>query len=301
MMSNEQANDAPQSVPPAKRRRWLRRLIISLVILIGVILALYLLVRFVYPVWLQSRLPEDAPRIAFSLDNTLLGQIGITDASYQRVIAAAGGRLIKLRPDMACDPNVDPNAVQALLEEKRIDAVLLAGGGDVDPQLYGGDPNLTMLVHRLRDDFEIALILAAKERGLPMLGICRGCQTINVALGGTIRNLRKEEHIAAKHMVLTGHAVDLDPNSVLAKTLGVNHLPKAVSLHGNSVAELAPGVRIAATGPGNVIEAIEADIAGERGWILGIQWHPELTLNDKVQHKIYKVFVDRARKAQNRR
>lgn len=301
-MNKERSSDTSEAVPSAKRRRrWLRRLIIAAAVLIGILISIYLLVRFVYPAWLHSRLPKDAPRIAISLDNTLLGQIGITDASYERVIAAAGGRLIKLRPDMAGDPNVDSEAVEALLEEKRIDAVLLAGGGDVDPKLYGGDPNLTMLVHRLRDDFEILLIRAAKERGLPMLGICRGCQIINVALGGTVRNLRKDKEIADGHMVLRGHAVDLEPNSELARTLGVVGLAKAVSLHGNSVAELAPGVRIAAIGPGNVIEAIEADTADGRGWILGIQWHPELTLDDKVQHKIYKVFVDRARKARKRR
>ncbi|MBL7154447.1 MAG: gamma-glutamyl-gamma-aminobutyrate hydrolase family protein [Phycisphaerae bacterium] len=301
-MNNSQSSDTAEAIPPAKRRRrWLRRLIIALVVLIGILVGIYLLLRFVYPVWLQSRLPKDAPRIAISLDNTLLGRIGITDASYERVIAAAGGRLIKLRPDMAGDPKVDPQAVEALLGEKRIDAVLLAGGGDVDPKLYGGDPNLTRLVHRLRDDFEIALIRAAKERGLPMLGICRGCQIINVALGGTVRNLRKEKDVADRHMVLKGHAVDLDPNSELAKALGVVGLAKAVSLHGNAVAELAPGVRIAATGPENVIEAIEADTAGGKGWILGIQWHPELTYDDEVQHKIYEIFVNRARESRQQR
>jgi gamma-glutamyl-gamma-aminobutyrate hydrolase PuuD len=60
-------------------------------------------------------------------------------------------------------------------------------------------------------------------------------------------------------------------------------------------------VRIAATGPGDVIEAIEADSAGQKGWIVGIQWHPELTLDDQVQHKVYKTFVDRAREARKRR
>ncbi len=230
-MIDEQTTDTSEALPPAKRRRrWLRRLIIASAVLIGILISIYLLLRFVYPLWLQSRLPKDAPRIAISLDNTLLGQIGITDASYERVIAAAGGRLIKLRPDMAGDPKVDPEAVKALLEEKRIDAVLLAGGGDVDPKLYGGDPNLTMLVPPLRDDFEIPLVRCAVRQGLPILGICRGCQLINVALGGTVRNLRKEKDVADRHMVLTGHAVDLDPNSTLAKALGVNRLAKAVSL-----------------------------------------------------------------------
>lgn len=298
MMNDEKNKNCGKATPPTRRlRRWLRR--------IGIVLAIpfviYVLFRLVYPVWINIRLPKDAPRIAFSLDNTLLGRIGITDATYQRVITEAGGRLITLRPDAAGDPEVDPEAVKALLEEKHIDGVLLAGGGDVDPKLYGGDPNLTRLVHRLRDDFEIALIRAARQRGLPMLGICRGCQIINVALGGTVRNLRKEEDVIDRHMVLTGHAVELVPDSNLAQTLGVGRLAKVVSLHGNAVAEPAVGVRIAATGPGDVVEAIEADTAGGKGWIVGIQWHPEMTLDDQVQHKVFKVLVERARKARARR
>ncbi|MCK4293655.1 MAG: gamma-glutamyl-gamma-aminobutyrate hydrolase family protein [Planctomycetes bacterium] len=301
MNSGQTRNSGKVVRPTRRRRRWLRRTAIALAILIGILLGIYASLRFIYPVWIQARLPSDAPRIAFSLDNTLLGRVGITDSTYQRVMAAAGGRLIKLRPNMAGDPEVDPEAVKALLEENRIDGVLLTGGGDVDPKLYGGDPNTTRLVHRLRDDFEIALIRAAKERGLPMLGICRGCQIINVALGGTIRNLRKEPEVVKRHLVLTGHAVELAPDSKLAETLGVRRLPKVVSLHGNAVKEPAPGVRIAATGPGGVIEAIEADTAGQTGWIVGIQWHPELTLDDQVQHKVYKVLVERARKVRKGR
>jgi putative glutamine amidotransferase len=288
-MNKRQSGKSKKAAKPKRRkRRWLRR--------IGIVFALlivtYLLFRLFYPPWINMRLPAEAPRIAFSLDNTLIGRIGVTDASYQRTMFKAGGRLITLRPDAAGDP-VSPDAVKALLDEKRIDGVLLAGGGDVDPILYGGDPNLTRLVHRLRDDFEIALIREAEKRGLPILGICRGCQIINVALGGTVRNLRKDEDVIGRHLVMTGHAVDLVPDSNLAQTLGVGRLAKVVSLHGNSVAELAPGVRIAATGPGDIVEAIET----ENGWLLGIQWHPELKLNDKLQHRIFEAFVDRARDA----
>jgi gamma-glutamyl-gamma-aminobutyrate hydrolase PuuD len=270
-------------------------------VLVGILIGIYVSIRFIYPVWISARLPADAPRIAFSLDNTLLGRIGITDATYQRVVTAAGGRLITLRPDAAGDPEVSTEAVNALLEEKEIDGVLLAGGGDVDPKLYGGDPNLTRLVHRLRDDFEIALIRASRQRGLPMLGICRGCQIINVALGGTVRNLRKDEDVIDRHLLLTGHAVDLVPDTNLAQIFGIGRLAKVVSLHGNSVAEPAPGVRITAYGPGSVVEAIEADTTDGTGWIVGIQWHPELTLDDQVQHKVFKALVERARKARAHR
>ena len=233
--SDVEATDARKVALPLKRgRRWLRRIGVVLAALIGIGLSIYTLLRFVYPVWIGARLPADAPRIAFSLDNTLIGRIGITDATYQRVMGQAGGRLVVLRPDAAGDPNVDPQAVEALLDTERIDGVLLAGGGDIDPNVYGGESDATMLVHRLRDDFEIALIRAARERGLHMLGICRGCQILNVALGGTVRNLREEPDVKGLHFDLGGHAVDLVPDSTLVEILGVTHLPKVVSLHGQA-------------------------------------------------------------------
>jgi putative glutamine amidotransferase len=291
MSSNKKTKNSSKKITPTKRiKRWLGRIGITLAVLIGI----YVLFRLIYPVWINTRLPADAPRIAFSLDNSLLGRIGITDATYQRVMTATGGRLITLRPDAAGVP-VNTEKIEALLEKEKIDGVLLTGGGDVDPNLYGGDPNTTMLVHRLRDNFEIALIRAARQQGLPILGICRGCQILNVALGGTVRNLRKEQEVKSLHMALKGHAVDLNPDSKLAETLGVTHLAKVISLHGNSVDKPTPGVTIAATGPGDVIEAIEADSAGRKGWIIGIQWHPELTLDKQVQQKIFKSLVDRAR------
>jgi putative glutamine amidotransferase len=297
-MNKMETKNSGKAIPPARRlKRWLRRIAIAIAIPIGI----YLVFRLIYPIWINTCLPADAPRIAFSLDNTLLGRIGITDVTYQRVMTAAGGRLIKMRPDAAGDPEVNPEEVKFLLEKEQIDGVLLTGGGDVDPKLYDGDPNLTRLVHRLRDDFEIALIRAARERGLPMLGICRGCQILNIALGGTIRNLRKDQDIKERHLGLRGHTVDLDPGSKLAETLGVRHLTKVISLHGNSVDEPAPGVRIAATGPCGIVEAIEADSAGQTGWVVGIQWHPELKLNDPIQHKVYKELVNRARKVRKRR
>jgi putative glutamine amidotransferase len=174
--------------------------------------------------------------------------------------------------------------------------VILAGGGDVDPALYGGDPNATVLVHRLRDDFEIALFHAARKKGMPIVGICRGCQVINVAMGGTLRNLRLEPENEKKHLVLKGHAVDIAPDSKLAEIFGVTRLENVVSTHGNSVAVPGAGVRIVATGPGGIVEAIEADSGGNEGWIVGIQWHPEMTLDKKVQHKVFNSLVDRARK-----
>jgi len=103
------------------------------------------------------------------------------------------------------------------------------------------------------------------------------------------------DHGKLGHLLLRGHAVELDANSVLAESLGVERLEKVVSLHGQVVGELGNGVRIAATGPGEVVEAIEADTAGGKGWIVGIQWHPEMTFDTQVQHQVFQSLVDRAR------
>lgn len=292
-MTNNEAQKSSDKARP--RRGCLRRWLWHIAIALAVLIAAVVLFRLIYPAWTNWRVGANAPRIAFSLDNTLLGYIGATDTPYQRVMQAAGGRLVTFRPDAAGEP-VDPNVVRSLLEERQIDGVLLAGGGDVDPNLYGGDPNAVMLVHRLRDDFEIALIHASREKGLPIVGICRGCQIINVAMGGTVRNLRLEPENKKKHLVLKGHAVDIVPGSKLAQVFGVTHLERVVSLHGNSVAEPADGVRIAATGPGGIVEAIEADSAANEGWIIGIQWHPEMTFDKEVQHKVFNTLVDRARR-----
>ncbi|MBN2133048.1 MAG: gamma-glutamyl-gamma-aminobutyrate hydrolase family protein, partial [Sedimentisphaerales bacterium] len=147
--SPETPHSSDATRPPRRRRRWLRRIGVALVALIGIVLSIYAALRFVYPRWVSTRLPADAPRIAFSLDNSLIGWIGVTDVTYQRVMTQAGGRLIVLRPDAAGEPEVDPRAVEALLETQRIDGILLAGGGDIDPNIYGGQSDATMLVHRL--------------------------------------------------------------------------------------------------------------------------------------------------------
>lgn len=302
-MTNEPDVSEPKrnKAPEGRLRRWRRRVTRALAILIALLLAAYLLLHFVYPRWLQRSVPDDAPRIAFSLDNSLLGRVGITDVTYQRAMAKAGAQLVTLRPDAAGAPEVNLEAVRALLREERIDGVLLTGGGDVDPNLYGGSSDETMLVHRLRDDFEIALIRGAREANLPILGICRGCQIINVALGGSVRNLRTEQDPDTRHLLLKGHPIELAPDSTLAKVLDATSLPKVISLHGQAVGELGDGVRIAATGPGSVTEAIEADTPEQEGWILGIQWHPELTLDDPTQQRIFELLVERARTVQQRR
>ena len=297
-MSEAEANGPGEST--ARAKPFSRRLLWAGITL-GVLVGAFLVLRVAVRVWMHGSLPADAPRIAFSLDNTLLAQTGITDTTYEQAVIRAGGYLVNVRPDVAGSPRVDPEAVEAFLEEKGIDGVFLTGGGDVDPALHGGEADSTMLVHRLRDDFEIELIRAAARRDLPILGICRGCQILNVAFGGTLRNLRSEEGLNKTHLTLSGHSVELVPESRLADILGVMRLDDVISLHGQAVDRPGEGVAIVGMGDGGVAEAVEVAPDGADAWIIGIQWHPELELTDDVQNRLFAEFIEQAREMRNRR
>lgn len=290
-------NETQGSGESASRKRTILRKRVLAGTAVAILIGTFLLARIVVRGWMQHVLPADAPRIAFSLDNTLLAQTGITDTTYEQAVIRAGGYLVNLRPDMAGSPSVDPKAVEALLIEKRIDGVFLTGGGDVDPTVYGGETDNTMLVHRLRDDFEIELIRAAARRDLPILGICRGCQILNVAFGGTLRSLRDDDNLSGAHLTLSGHSVELVPGSKPADILGATHLEGVISLHGQAVDTPGEGVEIVGIGDGGVAEAIEVEPDGSASWIVGIQWHPELEFTDDDQNRLFAEFIDQARGA----
>ncbi len=268
----------------ARRRRWVFRVSIVLVL----IAAGYGLTRLGFHVWTYSNLPDDAPRIAFSLDDTWLNDLGITDSTYQQALVRAGGRLIRFEP-------IDAERIEALLDEHKIDGVLLTGGGDVDPALYGGVEDSGFLVNRFRDDFEIALIRAARARDLPILGICRGCQILNVAFGGTLRDLRANAELKSAHFTFPGHPVELQEDSRLADILGAVRFDEVYSFHGQAVDELGPDVRATATGPAGVIEAVEVGADNSEAWIIGVQWHPEMAVTDMAQNKLFSAFIERCR------
>ncbi len=263
---------------------------------LAVLLALYGMSQAALRVW-RDRLPDDAPRIAFSVDESWLVDSGIMTSSYEQAFARAGGRLVWFE---VVEGDENRARAAALLDERDIDGLLLSGGGDVDPAQYGGDPSAAIQVNRRRDDFEIALIEAARDRGLPILGICRGCQILNVALGGTLRDLRGDNALSGMHFNVSGHAVNLDANSKLAGALGVTRLDDVYSFHGQAVDQCGPGVRIVARAEDGVSEAIETDGAE---WIVAVQFHPEMALTDQIQNQLFRAFVDRAReyaKAKNR-
>jgi putative glutamine amidotransferase len=176
-----------------------------------------------------------------------------------------------------------------------LDGFLLTGGGDVAAAFYGGDPAPQAYgVEAARDTWELALVAAARTAGLPVLGICRGAQVLNVAAGGTlIQHLPvctdepHREYERDREMV---HPVDVDPRSLLAaitgqRSFGVN------SLHHQAVANIGSSLRPVAWAPDGVIEAVESN---DDGPLLGVQWHPELLTHQPPHGLLFAWLVQAA-------
>lgn len=212
--------------------------------------------------------------------------------SYVTAIERAGGI-----------PLIIPNftdAKEMLDLVHKIDGLLVSGGIDVDSKLWGerAITEVTAFCPR-RDTTEAELIReAVNNTGIPVLGICRGVQMLNVAMGGSlIQDLKKEgklEHrMSMYERFEPSHTVSIVPGSRLASIIG-SDTAWVNSYHHQAVRELAPGfVKVAESVPDGVTESIE--LPGER-FVLGVQWHPEgLTENDEHQ-AIFRAFVDAARK-----
>ena len=157
-----------------------------------------------------------------------------------------------------------------------VDAVVINGGGDVAPERYGARRHpRTYGVQEQRDRFEIELVRAAADRDVPVLGVCRGIQLINVALGGTlvqhVPDVGGADHMRDDALDQCIHDVLLAPGSQLSALYGRDRL-SVNSLHHQAVDRPGPGLRVAATALDGTVEGIESD----DGRILGVQWHPEL-------------------------
>lgn len=175
-------------------------------------------------------------------------------------------------------PNVDPDAAAAMLDA--CDGLLLTGGDDVAPLLYGEEPQPGLGdIDAPRDTFELPLCRLALERGLPILGICRGIQLLNVAAGGTLRqDLVSDQSATVQHRMKTAggpavhHTLGIVPGSRLHRLIGSERLA-VNSYHHQAVGRIAEGFQVTATTADGVIEAIEP-IDGRN--IIGVQWHPEV-------------------------
>jgi putative glutamine amidotransferase len=166
-----------------------------------------------------------------------------------------------------------------------VGGLLLTGGEDVAPHRYGEDAHSTVHVNEERDAFELALIAEARRRDLPILGICRGIQMLNVAGGGTlVQDIPSQLAGALDHNLVPpahqafdlAHEIWIDRDALLARLLreaiGTGDTCEVNSRHHQAVKAPAPGFRVSATAPDGVIEAIEDP---RLRFCVGVQWHPE--------------------------
>src|SRR6202171_1403765 len=192
--------------------------------------------------------------------------------NYVEALRVAGGFAVRRPPDAGLVG--DPEEALEL-----IDGLVLAGGADIDPASYGQAQHAETAGTVLeRDEFEIALVRAAIERDLPVLGICRGMQLLNVALGGTLLQHLPERFGHHEHRRVVGsfdgadHDVDVSEGTLAMRVVDeASHATK--SHHHQGVDRLGEGLRVSAISPGDgLAEAIE--LPGKR-FVLGVQWDPE--------------------------
>lgn len=200
---------------------------------------------------------------------------------------------------LAVDCGTTPIDISALIT--RVDGLLLSGGGDVDPRIYGADAADATLswVNPLRDANEIAAFEASNARGLPVLAICRGAQLVNAAEGGTLYlDLKRDRPSPISHQLgeegLTGfaHTVTLTPENTIARWMGLPEAPAPIAVnsqHHQGIRDLAPSLIATAHAPDGLIEAYE----GNGGRLIGIQWHPEINWHYSAHaHSLLTGFVE---------
>jgi putative glutamine amidotransferase len=204
----------------------------------------------------------------------------VVSAAYVKAVRKAGGVPVLL-------PVVEPDDAGGLLE--RIDALLMTGGGDVDPANYGEDPDaLTARVDAERDVHDIALVRAAVERDVPTLAICRGSQILNVALGGALVQ-HIDHHFDLERYNESVHEIEIESSSALAKIVGGTGLG-VNTLHHQAVRDVPSGARVVARAADGTVEALETD----GGRALGVQWHPELLRHRPEHLALFRSLVEQA-------
>jgi putative glutamine amidotransferase len=223
-----------------------------------------------------------------------LGKFVRADFDYVEGVAEAGGVPVVLPP--ICGPR----AAEDLLDG--MDGLLLSGGSDLDPSYYGEEsvPELGVTLPE-RDAFEMALLEHALRRNMPIFGICRGMQVLNVALGGT---LYQDLPSQMDHMVLLGHRqetpkwqptheVEMDRGSKAAEIMRTDEL-KVNSYHHQAIKDLASGLVAVASSPDGVIEAVESRDLSKQ-WMIGVQWHAEAMRESGPEHRrLFEVHVSAA-------
>jgi putative glutamine amidotransferase len=214
--------------------------------------------------------------------------------AYLAAVRQAGGLPVVL------PPTSDPALIAAYVE--RVDGVLFTGGRDISPAHYGeATLNDTVQIEDARDAFELPLARAAVLRDRPVLAICRGCQVLAVAMGGSLwqdlpaQQPRSLPHRQTKPRDAVTHAVGVQAGSLLARALGesTRQAIETNTFHHQAVRRVPPGLAAVAHTPDGTIEGVEAP---DRRFVLGVQWHPEGLVERRPEHRrLFAAFVQAAR------
>jgi putative glutamine amidotransferase len=233
------------------------------------------------------------PIIGISTNNTTnsYGQpIVLLQRSYVKAVLDAGGVPV-LIPSLIAEDGWD--AVYS-----RLDGVLFSGGGDISLDYFRGDPHPRIDdVDLERDSVELKMVRAAASDGKPFLGICRGCQIVNVALGGTLYthipdqlpNALDHDYPGNKRIVLV-HEVKIEEGTHVAEIYG-QPIIKVNSLHHQGLKDIAASLRVAGHAPDGLVEAVELP---DHPFGLAVQWHPEWLTDQESTKNLFRKFIEAA-------
>lgn len=204
---------------------------------------------------------------------------------HRLALARAGAEAVRLVPGEA-------------LPGQALHGLVIGGGDDIGAEIYGGKVLPDVRIDPERDRLEVGLLAKALPAGVPVLGVCRGSQMINVALGGTLHSDLYEIYERAPRMrtVLPRKAIEVMPGSRLDGILRC-HACRVNALHHQSVDRLGQGLRVVARDEAGVVQAVEGDGAA---FLLGVQWHPELLVFSRPQQRLFAALAAAAQETGRR-
>ncbi len=217
------------------------------------------------------------------------------NSAYLIAVQQAGGVPVPLPPQLT-----GPSLAELA---DRLDGLLLTGGGDIDPAIFGEAPHPTLYdVSAARDHLEIALVRRFVETRRPILAICRGIQALNVALGGNLyQDVATDPGTQIRHQQRDPrdrptHQVKVVPGSRLARILESEEL-EVNSMHHQAVKALGRGLVAVAFAPDGIVEGVEPEKPDPEHFVLGVQWHPEeLVAKDPAARRLFQALINATRK-----